>query len=160
VREDYPMEDPNEPTPGAEITLLVGPGYPGESELILRISPEQTEFLRECLEAEGLYASSVIEHSANSWLDVLAVSLGSGGALTALIVALQKFLDRHDGKTVVFRPDGQVESMSGYSAKDVAAVVEVSREKQQEVDKQWASTFPDGETPAVAPGSADDVDPA
>lgn len=88
---------------------------------------------------------------------MLVVSLGSGGAVTALIVALQKFLDRHNGRTVVFRPDGQVESMSGYSAKDVVAV---SREKQQEVDKKWASMLPVGETPAVAPASADDVDPA
>lgn len=148
-----------EPTTGAEITLLVGPGYPGESELILRISREQTEILRECLEAEGLHASSVIEHSANTWLDVLAVGLGSGGAGTALVVALQKFLERRNGKNVVFRPDGQVESMTGYSGKDVAAVVAVSREKQQEVDKKWASMFPEGETPAVAP-VADDVDPA
>ncbi len=82
------MEKQIEPTSHPEITLLVGPGYPGESELILRISPEQTHFLRECLEVEGLHASSVIEHAAGSWLEVLAVGVGSGGAGTALIVAL------------------------------------------------------------------------
>ncbi len=48
--------------------------------------------------------------------------------------------------------------MTGYSARDVAAVVAVSREKQREVDKNWTSIVPEGEVPAIEAGSDDEVD--
>ena len=117
------MTEQSEPRPNAEITLTVEPGHPGQSDRILRVSPDQAQFLRECLEAEGLHVSRVLEFSAGSWLEVIAVALGSGGAVTTLAIALQKFLERHKDKNVSFGPEGRLESMAGYSAKHVQQVL-------------------------------------
>jgi hypothetical protein len=122
-----------------EITLVVSPGHSGHTDWLLRVSPDQADFLRSCLEAEGLHVGTEIEHSAGSVLEILAVALRPGGAGTALVVALQRFLERHKGKSVTFGPEGNVETMIGYSAKDVQKVLaEVNRARQVR-DAQQAS---------------------
>lgn len=135
------MTDYLEPEPQAEAILLLEPGVAGHAMLDLRVSPEHVDQLRECLEAEGVHPSDVLEFSAGSMLEVLAISVGAGGAVTtALNVAITKFLERHKDKTVTFGAGCSIESMTGFSRKDVEqALITVDR-LQRERDQQWAAT--------------------
>ncbi|TKG60255.1 MULTISPECIES: hypothetical protein [Pseudonocardiaceae] len=124
-----------EPAENSNLTLQIGPGHPGQSEFDVRVSPGHANELRECFEAEGLHVSNVIELSAGGWLEVLAVSLGTGGAVS---VAITKFFERHKGKKITFGAEGKVETMEGYSAKDVQQVLDDVAQRQRETDQTWA----------------------
>ncbi|MBB4910550.1 effector-associated constant component EACC1 [Actinophytocola algeriensis] len=122
-----------------EIRLVVSPGYSGHTDWLLRVSPDQADVLRSCLEAEGLHVGTEIEHSAGSVLEILTVALGAGGAGTALVVALEKFLERHKDKSVTFGAEGNVETMTGYPMKDVQRVLAEADRLRQKRDAQWAA---------------------
>jgi hypothetical protein len=161
VVENHPMTtDDLESMLKAEITLLIGLGPPGEQELILRVSPERVVFLRECLEAEGLHVGTALSHAANPWLEILTVSLRSGGVGPALAVALQKFLERHKNKSVTFRPDGKVEKIFGYSAKDVTTMVAEFERLRQQRDTEWAAGLEPGTPSDLAADETDRPRPA
>ncbi len=132
--QNHGMAHRPEPPASSNVTLQIGPGHPGQAELDVRVSPEHVEELRECLESEGLRVSNVMEFSAGGWLDVLAVSLTGGGAVT---VAITKFLGRHQGKKVTFGSEGQVETMEGFSAREVERVLGVVAQRQREIDLAW-----------------------
>ncbi|OLZ51570.1 hypothetical protein [Amycolatopsis keratiniphila] len=73
--------------------------------------------------------------NTSSLMQMVTVGVGSGGAVTALVVALQKFFERYKDKNVSFGPNGQVESMTGFSARDVTRVLDAANRIQREQDE-------------------------
>jgi len=64
--------------------------------------------------------------------DALVVAVGSGGAITAMAVALQKFIERHKDKKFVLK-NAQTTSLliSGYSAAELERLLIVLRKSQE-----------------------------
>jgi hypothetical protein len=131
------MAHRSEPDRRPGVVLQVGPGHPGQPERDLRVSPEHAVELRSYLEAEGLHVGRVIEFSVGDWLEVFSVFVGGGGAGSALVVALQKFIERHKEKNISFGPEGCVQSMTGFDAEDVIRVLRAVDDMQHDRDVRW-----------------------
>ncbi|WP_143227484.1 effector-associated constant component EACC1 [Actinomadura mexicana] len=59
--------------------------------------------------------------------NALVAALGAGGVGTVLATALMRFFTRHRGKKIIFRANGKVRSIHGYSAADVERVLNVTQ---------------------------------
>ena len=121
--------------PSAELVLQLEPAGRDLATLQLRVSRGHVDELRECLEAEGLHVSAAIEHSVANVLEILEVALGDRGPVTTAITA---FLNRNKEKKVTFGPQGQLQSLEGYSAKGVERVVGAIGAQQRRLDEQRA----------------------
>lgn len=58
--------------------------------------------------------------------------LAAFGACSVIVVAITKFLDRHKGRKVTFGVQGQVESVEGFSTKEVIQVLDAVASGQLE----------------------------
>ncbi|WP_336159925.1 hypothetical protein [Amycolatopsis sp. VC5-11] len=122
------------------LVLQLDASEPNSPLLTLRVSPGHSAELKECLVAKGLHVSDVIELSAGTWLEVLAVALGARGPLTTAILA---FFERNKHKQIKFGTNGRLESANGYTAADVERILrevdaqqQAMQEREAEIDRE------------------------
>lgn len=106
--------------------------------------------------AAHAYVDSPTSGSGGSFYAVLTVAIGSGGAVTALAISLQKFITRHASKKVTFssRADGTFEKieLTGYSIEEVEQALKsmkrfqsISRADEVATDARDNTSSPDGD---------------
>lgn len=141
-----------------EVVLIVGPGE-GRPERLMRVSREHVSALRKCLTDQGLRIS-LPPQVTNTFglIQMVTVAVSSGGAVTALVVGLQKFFESHKDRKVLFGPNGEVKSITGYSARAVERVLDAADRAQHEKNKtreasQRESRIGSGETEEDASAS-------
>jgi hypothetical protein len=121
------------------LIVKLEPGYPGDHQFTLRVTPQYEDELVELLRAQELYGGKILEHSdPATLLAIISVAVGAGGALTKLASILTAFIKRNEGKEIVLRSHTTEWRMKGYSRRDVERLIEVTANLQQQWDEQSA----------------------
>lgn len=88
------------------------------------------------------------------------IVIGSDGALNSLQSVLNIFITRHRSKKITFGPDGEPESIEGYSAKDVDRIINGTLKKraewaQQAIEQkaQWQNSIDEDVPPELTSDS-------
>ncbi|WP_068476954.1 hypothetical protein [Pseudoclavibacter helvolus] len=123
------------------LLLRITLGYPGGDELQLRFSGAHRAEILALLDEEGLQHNTGAEFAFGpaEWIenvDVGVLTASGGAALTSLAVVVHRFLRRHDGKHVELDVDGNLVKATGFSAKEVAQLMEDLPRRKTERDRE------------------------
>jgi hypothetical protein len=119
------------------LIVELAPGYPGDHEFTLRVTPEYEDELSELLRENGLYGGRILEHSDSATLlAIMSVAVGAHGALTRLADVLIAFIKRNESKEISLRPHTAEYNIKGYSRGDVEWIIEKIANLQAERDGQ------------------------
>jgi hypothetical protein len=132
--------------PEAPIRLKLEPGFPLQSEMKVRVSPDEADALIALIEAEGLRCGPLMEHSLadpNSTVAYLVYGIPAGAAAAAAAIerlakALSTWSHRHDGKSIELHANGTAKIiLTGFSTDEVRMTLDEIAERQRVIDQDW-----------------------
>jgi len=122
------------------LVLDVGAWGAQHGEFDLRVSPEYTDELRQMLTEARLDFSDVMEFSAGSTLDVIAVTIGTGGITLAVSNVIIAFINRHRDKVARFTIGDKSIDLGGQSTQEVERLAKMITELDNQNREQWERT--------------------
>jgi hypothetical protein len=126
----------------ASLVLKIGPSGTTESGLLdLRVTPAESEDLRESLTTAGLHVSKVVELSAGDVLQVFSTAAAAAGGIGALSTVVVAFLRRHRGKETHLTIAGESVVLKDYSRSDVEKIAAMLHEAEAEHRRAWREEF-------------------
>lgn len=125
---------------GAEGPLVLKIHPSGTTErgmLDLRVTPAESEDLRESLTAAGFHVSKVVKLSTGEALQTLGTLVAAAGGFGALSAVIVAFLHRHRGKESHLTVAGEPVVLKGYSHKEIEKMAATLREADAEHRRAW-----------------------
>lgn len=124
------------------IRIVLSLGTPEAEVLYLRVSPEAGEEIRSLMEAEGVFAGEVLEHSADPELLIYAASVAAGiGGLKGLAAVMEAYLGRNRHKSVKLAFGEETVDVTGHSKKYSDEVIDrflqSAHDRQAKQDAEW-----------------------
>jgi hypothetical protein len=102
------------------------PDWPGKEVFLAQL---RADLVEHGVPVTDAWASQMSTNGDSfSWL---VAAMGTGGAGTALALALHKFIDRHKHTKVIIHQDGHAVEVTGYSAKDVERILKAASHKEE-----------------------------
>ncbi len=120
------------------LVLKLRPSGTTESGLLdLRVTPAESEDLRDCLTTAGLHISDVVELSAGDTLQIFSTVVAAAGGFGALSAAVVAFLHRHRGREAHLTVAGEPVVLKDYSRRDIEKIAAMLRKADAEHRRAW-----------------------